>query len=50
MESNYKIDYKELMAIIYYCKECWPKLDGTVNPIEILTDHKNVKHYMTTKL
>jgi transposase InsO family protein len=48
-ESNYEIYDKELLAIIR-CFEQWrPELEGSLFPIRILTDHKNLQYFMTTK-
>ena len=48
-ECNYKIYDKELLAIIQYFKEWRPKLEGTAMPVKVLTDHKGLKYFMTTK-
>jgi transposase InsO family protein len=48
-ESNYEIYDKELLAIIR-CFEQWrPELEGSTFPIQVLTDHKNLQYFMTTK-
>lgn len=48
-ECNYEIYDKELMAIIR-CFEVWrPELEGSAFPIYILSDHKNLEYFMTTK-
>ena len=48
-ECNYEIYDKELLAIIR-CFEAWkPELEDTENPIQVLTDHKALEYFMTTK-
>jgi hypothetical protein len=49
-ECNYEIYDKELLAIIR-CFEQWrPELEGAAFPIRVLTDHKNLQYFTTTKL
>jgi hypothetical protein len=48
-ECNYEIYDKELLAIVN-CLEHWrPELEGTKLPIQILTDHKALEYFMTSK-
>jgi hypothetical protein len=48
-ECNYEIYDKELLAIVN-CLEHWrPELEGTELPIQILTDHKALEYFMSTK-
>jgi Reverse transcriptase (RNA-dependent DNA polymerase)/RNase H-like domain found in reverse transcriptase len=48
-ECNYEIYDKELLAIIR-CFEQWrPELEGATFPIEVLSDHKNLQYFTTTK-
>lgn len=48
-ECNYEIYDKELLAIVR-CFEQWrPELEGTDMPIQVLTDHKSLEYFMTTK-
>ena len=48
-ECNYEIYDKELLAIIR-CFEQWrPELEGTGVPIKVITDHKSLEYFMTTK-
>lgn len=48
-ECNYEIYDKELLAIVR-CFESWrPELQGTSYPITVITDHANLKYFMTTK-
>ena len=39
---NYKIYNKELLAIIKYFKQWWPKLKGTGFLIKVFSDYKNL--------
>lgn len=50
-ECNYEIYDKELLAIIRAFEEWHPELAGTPveDPIRILTDHKNLEYFMTSK-
>ena len=48
-DCNYDIYDKELLAIIR-CLEQWrPELESCEEPIQILTDHKNLKYFYSTK-
>jgi hypothetical protein len=49
-ECNYEIYDKELMAIVQAFEEWCPKLQSVINPIHVLSDHKNLEYFMTTKL
>ena len=48
-ECNYEIYDKELLAIIRCFKEWRPELEGTAMPVKVLTDHKGLEYFMTTK-
>ena len=50
-ECNYEIYDKELLAIVRAFEEWHPELAGTPveDPIKILTDHKNLEYFMSTK-
>ena len=48
-ECNYEIYDKELLAIIKSLEEWRPELQGTENEFEIVTDHKNLEYFTTTK-
>jgi len=48
-ECNYEIYDKELLAIIKCLEEWRPELQGTQEPFEIITDHKNLQYFTTTK-
>ena len=48
-QCNYEIYDKELLAIVR-CFEKWrPELSGTAYPVTVLTDHRNLAYFMTTK-
>ena len=48
-ECNYEIYDKELLAIIR-CFEHWrPELESTDIPVEVITDHKGLEYFMSTK-
>ena len=48
-ECNYEIYDKELLAIIRCFEEWRPELEGTGMPVKVLTDHKGLEYFMTTK-
>lgn len=48
-ECNYDIYDKELLAIICCFEEWRPELEGTGMPVQVLTDHKGLEYFMTTK-
>lgn len=48
-ECNYDIYDKELLAVIKALEEWRPELEGTRNVFEIVTDHKNLQTFSTTK-
>lgn len=48
-ESNCDIYDKELLAIIKFLEEWRPELSGLQEPFEIVTDHRNLKTFMTAK-
>lgn len=49
-ELNYDIYDKELLAIFAAFKEWRHYLEGLEQPIEVITDHKNLEYFATTKL
>ena len=49
-ECNYEIYDKELLAIVRAFEEWKPELAGTENPVKVLTDHKNLEYFMSTKV
>jgi len=49
VEQNYEIHDKEMLAIIRALEEWRHFLEGATHPVEIWTDHKNLKYFMTAK-
>lgn len=49
-ECNYEIYDKELLAIIRAFENWRPELEGSAFPIDVVTDHKNLEYFTTTKL
>lgn len=49
-ECNYEIYDKELLAIIRAFEEWRPELEGATHPIQVLTDHRNLEYFMSSKL
>ena len=50
VECNYEIYDKELLAIIRCFEEWRPELEGSENPILVLSDHRNLEYFMLTKM
>ena len=50
MECNYEIYNKELMAIIRCFEEWRAELESLPHPIRVLSDHKNLEYFISTKL
>ena len=50
VECNYEIYDKELLAIICCFEEWRPELEGSENPILVLSDHRNLEYFMSTKM
>ena len=48
-EINYEIYDKELMAIVRAFEEWRAELEGAAFPIQVISDHKNLEYFMTTK-
>ncbi|TKA50332.1 hypothetical protein B0A49_13656, partial [Cryomyces minteri] len=48
-ECNYEIYDKELLAIVRAFEEWRPELEGAAFPVQVITDHRNLEYYMTTK-
>jgi len=49
VERNYEIHDKEMLAIIHALEEWRHFLEGATHSVEIWTDHKNLKYFMTAK-
>lgn len=48
-ECNYEIHNKELLAVISASEEWRSELAGLKNKFTLLSDHKNLQHFMTTR-
>jgi transposase InsO family protein len=48
-ECNYEIYDKELLAIVRAFEEWHAELAGTADSVKVLTDHKNLQYFMSTK-
>ena len=46
---NYMIYDKELFAIVRDFELWKPELASAQNSVKVLTDHRNLEHFMTTK-
>lgn len=49
-ECKYEIYGKELMAIVRCFEEWRPELEGALHPIRVLSDHRNLEYFVSTKL
>ena len=49
-ELNYDVHDKELLAIFEAFKIWWHYLKGASMPVEVLTNHKNLEYFCTTKI
>jgi hypothetical protein len=49
-ELNYDVHDKELLAIFEAFQKWRHYLEGTLEPVEVITDHKNLVYFATTKL
>src|SRR5271155_434209 len=49
-ELNYDTHDKELLAIFAAFKSWWHYLEGSGTPIDVVTDHKNLEYFSTTKV
>jgi hypothetical protein len=48
-ECNYEIYDKELLAIVRAFEEWRPELSGTATTVQVISDHKNLEYFMSTK-
>jgi len=48
-EERYEVHDKELLAIVEALQDWRPYLAGISKPIQIFTDHKNLRNFATTK-
>jgi RNase H-like domain found in reverse transcriptase len=49
-ELNYDVHDKELLAIFKAFQRWRHYLEGSADPIDVVTDHKNLEYFSTTKL
>jgi len=49
VEQNYEMHNKEMLAIICMLEKWRYFLEGATHPVEIWTDHKNLKYFMMAK-
>ena len=49
-ECNHEIYDKELLAVVRAFEEWRAELQSVINLVKLLTDHKNLEYFMTTKL
>jgi hypothetical protein len=49
-ETNYPIYDKEMLAIVQSLQHWRAELQGTTDPIEVITDHKALEYFMTSKV
>ena len=49
-ELNYEIHDKELLAIVEAFKQWKTYLEGSKDPVQVYTDHKNLVYFTTTKV
>ena len=48
-ECNYEIFDEELLAVVRAFEEWRAELQSVADPVKVLTDHKNLKYFTTTK-
>jgi hypothetical protein len=46
---NYSIHDKEMLAIVQAFEHWQAELKGTAYPVEVLTDHKALEYFISTK-
>ena len=49
VEINYDVHNKEMLGVIKSLKEFHPWLSGTVLPISVITNHKNLEYFMSSQ-
>jgi len=49
IECNYEIYNKKLMIIVCAFEKWWSELEDSIYSVEIITNHKNLKYFMSTK-
>jgi len=50
LELNYNTHDKELLAIFKAFQKWRHYLEGSGTPVDVVTDHKNLEYFITTKL
>jgi len=50
LKLNYDIHNKELLVIFEAFKIWRHYLEGSALPIDVVTDHKNLEYFLTTKV
>ncbi|KAI0998887.1 hypothetical protein K3495_g9308 [Podosphaera aphanis] len=48
-EANYEIYDKELLAIVQAFEDWRPELEGSPEPIDVVTDHKALEYFMKSR-
>src|SRR5258707_12021552 len=48
-ERNYDVYDKEMLAIIRALEQWHHYLEGAAQPVQVLTDHKNLEYFMTAQ-
>ena len=48
-ELNYGVGETEMLAIVEACKQWRHYLEGAMHPIRVITDHYNLRTFLTTK-
>jgi RNase H-like domain found in reverse transcriptase len=46
---NYSIHDKEILAIVFSFRHWRVQLEGTLEAIQVVSDHKALEYFMTTK-
>ncbi|KAI1003081.1 hypothetical protein K3495_g5122 [Podosphaera aphanis] len=49
-QINYEIYDKELLAIVTVFEHWRPELQGSIEPVAVISDHKNLEYFMITKI
>jgi hypothetical protein len=50
VECNYEIYNKELLTIVRCFEEWRPELEGSETPVKVLSNHRNLEYFMSTKM
>ncbi|KAI0996585.1 hypothetical protein K3495_g11597 [Podosphaera aphanis] len=48
-QINYEIHDKELLTVVTAFEHWRPELQGTTEPVSVISDHKNLEYFMNTK-